>query len=473
MCRDSESFDGNKTLPNTEGESAMTCADLNVQVLSLLGADSYPLVKCADLTAQKKMELTYISAECCGGFSKTLCADDSTVCRNPENFSATKIFPEFDVTCDAMSFGWLSKHGLNSSSGVQCENLADSDRMELAYISAECCGGLSNSICADGSNICRNPEDFDPHKTIDADDKSFTCDHFTIYMMSKYNVTNWSDIIMEGMHECKRVDEHDKALIGMVGPICCDSPQDRYCGAQSCHAAMGAFNVSCGDLNASWVTPDNPRFHDAFSSGTSIEAVAGQCCEHGEHGAGPPPCIAHCYGKDDPEDYCPSTCDTSQCNEDSIPPKSWIDEYFAKGCKTCMEDCDFGFNKCPTDCDISRCTSSTIPTYAEAAQYLNNGCKSGIHQKKHCGGGMYVSRKNKPDENCKWCQPGKFSKSTTTRNRRCKKCGKNKYQPEGGQSSCLKCPQGFNTKGQRGKRQCFHKETGESMEKLKAYYYDK
>jgi len=85
---------------------------------------------------------------------------------------------------------------------------------------------------------------------------------------------------------------------------------------------------------------------------------------------------------------------------------------------------------------------------------------------KYCGGGQYVKNKKTDRESCGSCPAGRFSKETTLRNRRCKKCAKNSYSHSPGSSKCFKCPAGFNTKGQRGKRQCFKKGTEKSMKKL-------
>merc|ERR1712100_27329 len=95
---------------------------------------------------------------------------------------------------------------------------------------------------------------------------------------------------------------------------------------------------------------------------------------------------------------------------------------------------------------------------------------TGVNMPKKCGGGLYVHRKNRPGETCKECAAGKFS-SRAKRNRRCKKCGKNKYQNKEGSTSCIKCPPGFHTKGQRGKKQCFDARTGKSMKQLGVYPY--
>jgi hypothetical protein len=187
---------------------------------------------------------------------------------------------------------------------------------------------------------------------------------------------------------------------------------------------------------------------------------------------GPPSCIAHCNFDQAPgEDYCPSDCDTSGCTENSNPPKSWIDTYFANNCSACItgENCDFS-NGCPTSCDYSACSASTTPTYDEAAYYFANGCVKKPHRLQ-CSNGMFLKNKNTDHEWCKPCQAGKFSRPRTKRNRRCKKCGINKYQKEEGSTSCTKCPPGFNTKGQRGKKQCFDAITGKSMKHLGIHPY--
>jgi len=86
--------------------------------------------------------------------------------------------------------------------------------------------------------------------------------------------------------------------------------------------------------------------------------------------------------------------------------------------------------------------------------------------KLECGNGMFLKNKNTDNELCKPCKAGKFSPSRTKRNSRCKKCGINKYQKEEGKTTCTWCPLGFNTKDQRGKKQCFDALTGESMKQL-------
>merc|ERR1719506_1006240 len=212
------------------------------------------------------------------------------------------------------------------------------------------------------------------------------------------------------------------------GPEPMENPEE----PGSCFHVMTSNGWTCDDGKIMRFHTD---MHDPYMAGTTMEDVKGECCQQlANPGTGdvfdrdlPPLCIAHCYSENDPVDFCPSSCDTSQCTENSNPPKSWIDEYFAKGCNSCLDECDFGTDACPTDCDITRCTSSTLPTYEEAARYFNRGCKSGS-EKLQCGGGMYVKRRNKPDESCRKCRAGKFSKSTQKRNRHCKKCGRNKYQ---------------------------------------------
>jgi len=236
------------------------------------------------------------------------------------------------------------------------------------------------------------------------------------------------------------------------------------CCQVSCHDVMNANSWTC-DVGQQMRHVDD--YHNPYSMGDSESAIKGECCPGTgvSNEGGPPPCIAHCNFDND---NCPSDCDTSACTEASIPPKSWIDTYFANNCSTCItgENCDFS-SGCPTGCDYSACTTSTSPTYDEAAYYFANGCKKAPLK---CGGGLYIHRKNRPDETCKECAAGKFS-SSAKRNRRCKKCGRNKYQNEEGSTSCIKCPPGFNTKGQRGKKQCFDARTGKSMKQLGMYPY--
>ncbi len=86
-------------------------------------------------------------------------------------------------------------------------------------------------------------------------------------------------------------------------------------------------------------------------------------------------------------------------------------------------------------------------------------------QKLRCNPGEYVYGKKTAYPACKLCAAGKFSKKGG-RNKKCRKCPKNTYAPNDGSTSCNKCPSGFNTKRQRGKRQCFDKETKMSMKKL-------
>eukprot|EP00605_Chrysophyceae_sp_TOSAG23-4_P001655 GSChrysophyteH1.ASY1.ANO1.1817.1 assembled CDS len=278
-------------------------------------------------------------------------------------------------------------------------------------------------------------------------------------------------------HECcVELPPPPPCLVSCVEP--CGLPANAYvdttswceCFNSNCWAPSGALEscpeTTSGEENPSkneiieYVYDRRPGFRcikPDFPPGTGVP-----------NEGGPPPCIAHCFDQPPGEDYCPSDCDTSACTEASIPPKSWIDTYFANNCSTCItgKNCDFS-KGCPTGCDYSTCTTSTSPTYDEAAYYFANGCKKA---QLKCGGGLYVHRKNRPDETCKECAAGKFS-SSAKRNRRCKKCGRNKYQNEEGSTSCIKCPAGFNTKGQRGKKQCFDARTGKSMKQLGVYPY--
>ena len=90
-----------------------------------------------------------------------------------------------------------------------------------------------------------------------------------------------------------------------------------------------------------------------------------------------------------------------------------------------------------------------------------------------CGAGMYIKNKCKGHdvESCEKCQAGKFNPDTNSKNKRCKKCPENSYQDEKGATECKKCPPGFHSRSQRGKRQCFERSSGKSMKKLG--YFDK
>ena len=79
--------------------------------------------------------------------------------------------------------------------------------------------------------------------------------------------------------------------------------------------------------------------------------------------------------------------------------------------------------------------------------------------KVKCGEGKYLKNKGSDHETCKWCPAGKFSNARLKRNKRCKKCPRNSYAYSQGSGKCLECPDGFDTKGRKGKKQCFLKRT--------------
>jgi hypothetical protein len=88
-----------------------------------------------------------------------------------------------------------------------------------------------------------------------------------------------------------------------------------------------------------------------------------------------------------------------------------------------------------------------------------------FNSKMSCGPGLFVRAKYNKNPRCDLCPAGKHNKKSF-RNKRCKKCPKNTFAPWLGHDHCQKCPEGFNTKGQKGKKQCFHSQSGESMKSL-------
>jgi hypothetical protein len=86
----------------------------------------------------------------------------------------------------------------------------------------------------------------------------------------------------------------------------------------------------------------------------------------------------------------------------------------------------------------------------------------------HCAGGEYVKNKGSASEACMHCPAGTFSQDKTTRNRRCKKCPLDSFQPHIGANYCQKCPQGFSTFGQRGKKQCHQPDAVNAFKKGKS-----
>ena len=111
---------------------------------------------------------------------------------------------------------------------------------------------------------------------------------------------------------------------------------------------------------------------------------------------------------------------------------------------------------------ILDCPLTAAPSEAPSEAAVD----AGLHIK--CGTGTYIKNKCKGHdfESCEKCQLGKFNNNAEAKNKRCKKCPENSYQNEKGAAECKKCPPDFHTRNQRGKRQCFEKSSGKSMEKL-------
>ncbi len=81
-----------------------------------------------------------------------------------------------------------------------------------------------------------------------------------------------------------------------------------------------------------------------------------------------------------------------------------------------------------------------------------------------CDAGQYLKNKGENDEACQACPAGKFTRKNGNRKKKCPRCPHGTYQPEEGQSTCLLCPEGFRSRGQRGGPNCFHKKTGRPMQ---------
>jgi hypothetical protein len=80
-----------------------------------------------------------------------------------------------------------------------------------------------------------------------------------------------------------------------------------------------------------------------------------------------------------------------------------------------------------------------------------------------CDAGQYLKNKGDSDEACQACPAGKYTRTNGNRNKKCPRCPRGTYQPEEGQSTCLICPKGFRSHGQRGGPNCFHKKTHRPM----------
>jgi len=373
-----------------------------------------------------------------------------------------------------------------------------------AAIKGQCCPETchpvmnANSWTCDAGKQMRHEYDFhDPYDHGDSESaiKGECCLETCHSVMNDKTLTCDSDLVTRDIYDYHKPSGGWEQTDDIIKHECCREPPAPPQCLAACLAPCGmpiegddltpwceCFNNACyappGALDScpTYGEDDDPS-KDEIIEHVYDKPIGFQCTKPDfppgtgvPNEGGPPPCIAHCFDQAPGEDYCPSDCDTSGCTENSNPPKSWIDTYFANNCSACItgENCDFS-NGCPTSCDYSACTASTTPTYDEAAYYFANGCVK--PHRLQCGNGMFLKNKNTNHEWCKPCQAGKFSPSRTKRNRRCKKCGINKYQKEEGSTSCTTCPTGFNTKGQRGKKQCFDAITGKSMKQLGIHPY--
>jgi len=226
------------------------------------------------------------------------------------------------------------------------------------------------------------------------------------------------------------------------------------CCVQTCHSVMKDRTLTCG---SGMSTRDIDDYHEPSGGWhQSDDIILYECCQ------APPACLVSCAGlcgvipNGDPTiSWC--ECFNSNC---------WAPSGALESCPETTFDADDDEDKATKDDIINyiyddpegfKCVKPDFPP------------GTGVSMPKKCGGGLYVHRKNRPGETCKECAAGKFSKTDKKRNRRCKKCGKNRYQNKKGSTSCIKCPPGFNTKGQRGKKQCFDSSTGKSMKQLGMY----
>jgi len=273
------------------------------------------------------------------------------------------------------------------------------------------------------------------------------------------------------------------------------------CCRESCHNVMNAKSWTCDDGQQ---MRDEDDFHNPYSAGTSEFVVKGECCHKKCYSvmkdrslkcnAGMLSRYHYDYhepsgGWEQSDEIIKQEC----CTEESHPPAcltvcveqcgmpdqlgdmtSWCG-CFNNACwappgmlDSCPETSS-GEEDAPTKDEIIRHVYSTGGFQCIKPDFHPGSGAPNGHQ-LYCGRGMYVHRKNKPGETCKQCPAGKLSRKAL-RNRRCKKCGRNKYQNEEGSTACIKCPPGFNTKGQRGKKQCFDARTGKSMKQLGMYPY--
>merc|ERR1711937_620324 len=181
MCKIPEDFNSDKLVnmgpPGTpEEEMQLSCGDINETLFYELGATSWSDVDCQTAPATAWSSLSRYSAECCGAAYNTQCADlydpnISNMCKLPEDLDLNKVpfandNPE-GQTCAMMSQHLLVDMGVNSWSKVNCETASTSGMLETVnHYGMECCGQLSNTQCAHPSNMCKEPNDFQPETVV-------------------------------------------------------------------------------------------------------------------------------------------------------------------------------------------------------------------------------------------------------------------------------------------------------------------
>jgi len=263
---------------------------------------------------------------------------------------------------------------------------------------------------------------------------------------SVMNANNWT--CDAGHMPREKTDFHNPYWMGDS-----ESAVKGACCVQTCHSVMKDRTLTCGPGMS---TRDIDDYHEPSGGWhQSDDIILYECCQ------APPACLVSCVGlcgvipNGDPSiSWC--ECFNSNC---------WAPSGALESCPETTFDADDEDNATKDDIinyiyddpEGFKCVKPDFPP------------GTGVSMPKKCGGGLYVHRKNRPGETCKECAAGKFSKTDKKRNRRCKKCGKNRYQNKKGSTSCIKCPPGFNTKGQRGKKQCFDSSTGKSMKQLGMY----